>query len=150
MKYVYVIIGFLGLVLSLFFIFPMDKSDSDQVCFDSECFNVEVVSSGSDREKGLMFRESLDRDSGMLFIFDSEGLYPFWMKNTLIPLDIIWINSDFEIVYIAHNSMPCEEDPCPLIRHDGTAKYVLEINGGLASKLGIEVGDKASFDLTDE
>ena len=66
-------------------------------------------------KNGLMFRENMDSDRGMLFIFEKEGEYPFWMKNTLIPLDIIWINKDKEVVFISENAQPCEEGkPCLL------------------------------------
>src|SRR3989344_353257 len=78
-------------------------------------------------------------------LFESEGHYPFWMKNTLIPLDMIWIDEDKEIVFIYENALPCEEDPCTVISPSGNAKYVFEINGGLTSKKGIVVGQKLEF-----
>ena len=95
-----------------------------------------------------MFRESMNLDKGMLFIFDEEKEHPFWMKNTLIPLDIIWINQDREIVFIEKNAQPCPEK-CKIIIPSKKAKYVLEINGGLADKIGIELGKKLNFYLTD-
>ena len=82
----------------------------------------------------------------MLFVYDSEGNYPFWMKNTLISLDMIWINQNHEVVYIAENAESCKEF-CLEINPQKNAQYILEINGGLAKELGINVGDKAVFDL---
>lgn len=67
------------------------------------------------------------------------------MKETLIPLDIIWINSDLEVVDIKENALPCKSDFCPTFTSSKKAKYVLEINGSLVEKKGIRVGDKASF-----
>ena len=89
----------------------------------------------------------MDKDKGMFFIFESEGTYPFWMKNTLIPLDIIWIDNRNKIVYIAENAQPCPASTliCPSISPLGNAKYVLEINGGLCQALGIKAGDEVSI-----
>ena len=96
--------------------------------------------------RGLMFREKMDADKGMLFIFEKEGEYPFWMKNTLIPLDIIWINEDKEVVFISENAQPCNEEySCSSINPGNNAKYVLEINGGISEKIGLKIGDKANF-----
>jgi uncharacterized protein len=121
--------------------------ERDKVCFGSECFVVEIVSDGEERQRGLMFRENLGRNSGMLFDFHDEGWYPFWMKNTLIDLDIIWINSQYEVVHIEY-AVPCEADPC---RNYGpgekSARYVLEINGGLSDEIGLEIGDVLDFRL---
>lgn len=134
------------LILALLVFFMLDNKDIDKVCFDNECFVVEVVDTPQSREVGLMNRENLDKNKGMLFIFEVEGRYPFWMKNTLIPLDIIWIDSSGKIIDIKE-AEPCERDPCKIIDHDGSAKYVLEINKGLSSQLGIELGQIANFDL---
>lgn len=117
-----------------------------QVCFKDNCFNVELAKTAEERSRGLMFRESLDSDKGMLFIFDKEGEYPFWMKNTLIPLDIIWINAKEEVVFISDNTQPCKEEfPCLSINPGKNAKYVLEVNGGVAEKIGLKIGDKISI-----
>lgn len=118
---------------------------SERVCFDNACFNVEVVDTPETRAQGLMFREYLPEDEGMLFIFEEEDVYPFWMKNTLIPLDMIWINSDWTVVYVARDVQPCEEDPCPSINPWVPALYVLEVNAGLAEKYDVRVGSNAVF-----
>ena len=80
-------------------------------------------------------------------MFETEGNYPFWMKNTLIPLDIIWINARNEIVFIAENAQPCKEDLCPNIDPEANAKYVLEINGGLSNNFGFKVNDKINLKI---
>ena len=118
---------------------------SNLVCIRDVCFGAELPSDPSEMARGLMFREHLDGDKGMLFVFEREGIHPFWMKNTLIPLDIIWIGSEMEIVYISRNTEPCSADPCRSISPGGKAKYVLEINGGLSERYGFEVGDGVSI-----
>ncbi|MEK6845074.1 MAG: DUF192 domain-containing protein, partial [Nanoarchaeota archaeon] len=106
-----------------------------------------ISSTQEELSKGLMFRESLDKNSGMLFIFPENGIYSFWMKNTLISLDIIWINSNKEIVFIEHNAQPCQENNCKNLAPNETAKYVLEINAGTADEMGLEIRDKIKFKL---
>lgn len=83
----------------------------------------------------------------MLFIFEEEDIHPFWMKNTLIPLDILWINSRREIVFMSKKTQPCILDPCPVIQPDKKAKYVLELQGGISDTIGLIEGDKVSLDL---
>lgn len=113
----------------------------------NNCFDVEIAENNFQRERGLMDRKILDQNKGMFFVFDKEDNYSFWMKNTLIPLDIIWINQDKKIVYISENTQPCltswvgKTFFCPQINPQQNAKYVLEINAGLANKLNIKLGD---------
>lgn len=133
-----VIVVLLGVLL-----WPV-KIRTTTACFADDCFLVEVAITDAEQQRGLMFREYLDKDKGMLFIFDGEEIHSFWMKNTLIPLDIIWINQGQEIVFIAENTQPCHETCLP-IDSKQKAKYVLEINGGLARELGLNVGEKVSF-----
>lgn len=138
------LLGLFILVLITIIIFL--KNDGERICIEKNCFNVEVVDTPESRQIGLMYREQMDNRDGMFFIFENEGNYPFWMKNTLIPLDIIWIDSSGKIIDIKEAD-PCEEDPCPVFYHEGSAKYVLEINKGLSKELGIEVGKIAESDL---
>ena len=115
------------------------------VCFKDNCFRVEVASTPQERAMGLMYRDHLDEDAGMLFIFEDDGLYSFWMKNTLIPLDMIWLDEDGTVVYIAENAQPCGSGTCPLINPGREAGYVLEVNGGTVSNMGLKVGDNIDF-----
>lgn len=101
-------------------------------------FRVEIADDEAERQHGLMNRPKMDRDRGMLFEFPSEQMRSFWMKNTYIPLDIIYIARDGRIVSIAANTTPFSEAPIP---SEGPANGVLEINGGLAAELGIRPGD---------
>ena len=94
-----------------------------------------------------MYRKELDKNKGMLFIFDKEGIYPFWMKNTLIPLDIIWIDSNDKVVFISQNVQPCKNLICPSIFPTVKAKYVLEVNAGVCQEIGLKVGDELTIDI---
>jgi len=119
----------------------------DQVCFDRHCFTVEVVEEEDSRMRGLQFRPRLGKWEGMLFVFPASHPHAFWMKDTLIPLDIIWMDSSRRVVYISPNTPPCTKSPCPIYAPDQSALYVLEINAGTADDLGIETGAQAHFRL---
>ena len=103
--------------------------------------NVEIADDNEKRTKGLMFRENLEENDGMLFIFDNEEEQTFWMKNTVIPLDMIFINKNFKIVDI-QNAVPCKEDPCVLYKSAKPIQYVLEVNGYFTTKNNVKIGDK--------
>jgi len=124
-----------------------NSSRQSTVWFEKHCFYVELARTPEERARGLMFREHLDPDKGMLFIFDWEAVHPFWMKNTLIPLDIIWINRNGEVVFISKDTQPCEQEPCPTINPYRKAKYVLEVCGGTADNIGLAVGDKLTLHI---
>lgn len=100
-------------------------------------FRVEIADSNEERARGLMFRERMASGAGMLFIYDHPQRVAFWMKNTLIPLDMLFMDEQGRVRHIAREARPKDETPIP----GGDAiRYVLEINGGLAGKLGIPEG----------
>ena len=103
--------------------------------------NVEIADDDYERQQGLMLRERLDENDGMLFVFENEDYRSFWMKNTLIPLDIIFIGENLQIVDIK-NAVPCKQDSCSLYTSAKPARYVLEVNAGFAAKNSIEAGNK--------
>ena len=139
---------FVGFLVALSIFLASNNSDEmTEVCVEGNCFSVELAQTNAEKSRGLMFRESLGRNEGMLFVYDSDGEYGFWMKNTLIFLDIIWIDSEMEVVHIEHNARPCREEKCESLKPGKNARFVLEINGGLAEELGIGLGDKVGFDL---
>ena len=102
---------------------------------------VEIADTPEKREKGLQFRKHLDENSGMLFAFSSDATYSFWMKNTLIPLDLIFLSRDLDIVEIIH-AEPCEEEPCETYDTKKYSRYVLEVNGNFTTNNNIKVGDR--------
>lgn len=102
-------------------------------------FNVEVASDSASQEKGLMYRTQLSSDAGMLFDFRQPGEQVFWMKNTPLSLDLIFIRADGTVSTIAANAIPYSEDRIP---SSEPVRAVLEINGGRAYDLGIQAGDR--------
>ena len=102
-------------------------------------FQVEFVDNDATRARGLMYRKSLAPDRGMLFDFKQERPVAFWMKNTLIPLDMIFIRADGRVLSIARNTTPLSEAPVP---SGGPVRCVLEIAGGRAAQLGVLPGDR--------
>jgi uncharacterized membrane protein (UPF0127 family) len=105
-------------------------------------FWVELASTRDEIMKGLMFRQMMGADHGMLFIFEQEMPRRFWMKNTFIPLDMIFIKSDNVIHHIHENAVPMDETTIP---SNGPVSRVLEVNAGTAARLGITPGDKIEF-----
>lgn len=146
MKRRIILVAFLLVVLAISIVVLVKGKKENQVCFQNHCFGVELAKTAKEKSRGLMFRKSLDSDKGMFFIFEKEENYSFWMANTLIPLDIIWLNANKDVVFISDNAQPCEKDyPCLLINPYKNAKYVLEVNGGVAKKIGLKTGDKANL-----
>jgi len=125
--------------------FIFDKQGFVKVCFKEACFLAEILENREEALKGLMFRQELEKDKGALFVFEKDGIHSFWMKNTLINLDIIWINSKNQVVFIKKNAEPCAESKCASIRPNKKAKYVLEINAGISEKINLQIGDTVSF-----
>ena len=102
---------------------------------------VEIADNMQKLEEGLMFRKSLPEDEGMLFVFPRQGIYAFWMKNTLVALDAIYTDANGTIVDIIQMN-PCIMDPCPTYAPDSEALYVLEVNKGFSERHGIKEGGK--------
>ena len=117
-------------------------------CFENRnCIFIEIADSESEREKGLMFRESLAKNSGMLFVFEKEEKYSFWMKNTLTALDIIWINEDKKIVDVFENAQPCKTEHCPIMTPKENALYVIEANSGFVKENNVKIGQVAKIQV---
>lgn len=117
-----------------------------RVCIKNICVEAEIVHSEAEKSRGLMYRESLAWESGMLFIFDREARHNFWMKNMRIPLDIIWIDSGKNIIDITQNVLPCkDQQDCESIIPASEVKYVLEVNAGFSDKNKVRIGDKVEF-----
>jgi len=110
---------------------------------------VEVASDEETRSQGLMYRDQLAENRGMIFLFQQPGEYPFWMKNTLIPLDMIWMDAQHRIVHIAHDVQPCKADPCPNYPPNAQASSVLELAAGVAAKHHLTDGNVLRFEGMD-
>lgn len=117
---------------------------ANKVCINNACVLAEVADSEEDRQLGLMFRESLADNQGMLFIFNDEARHAFWMKNMRFPLDIIWISGDKQIVDIKTNVPPCDES-CVGLEPRVPARYVLETPAGFIERNRVKIGQQAVF-----
>ena len=111
------------------------------VVLKGERFTVELAQTADEQALGLMFREEMEDNRGMLFLFPVEAMRSFWMKNTRIPLDIFYFDADLKLVSVAENARPCKTRRCPNYPSKGPAKYVLELNAGKAAELGVQPGD---------
>ncbi len=107
----------------------------------------EVMTAPEDMARGMMFRDSLAPGRGMLFIHAQPGTYSYWMYQVRIPLDIIWMNADHQIVEVSADTPPCQTKAtdCPSYGGHRTAQYVLELGGGMAAKYGLKRGDQIDF-----
>lgn len=113
---------------------------------DGTGVSLEIADTEPVRQRGLMFRDRLAPNDGMIFVFPESGYYPFWMKNTLIPLDMLWLDVQARIVSIARSVPPCKAEPCPSYRPDGNASYVIEVVAGFAREHGLKVGDTVKLE----
>jgi uncharacterized membrane protein (UPF0127 family) len=112
-------------------------------------FTVEIADDEAERARGLMFRDAMDADRGMIFIHDEEAPQAYWMKNTKIPLDILFFNHDRKLVSAQERVPPCSlGDQCPPFASTGPALYVLELNAGLVEAMGVKPGDELKFGPT--
>ena len=140
----------LGIIIIILWIllFPK-KLEQPAVVFENKTFQVELAQTDEERQQGLMYREYLDESKWMLFVFLNEWIHTFWMKNTLIPLDMIWINKvDWENrVVDIQTAQPCTNPECDLYEPKWKSLYVLEINAWLAEKYGIDVWDLVYIEL---
>ncbi len=123
---------------------PVFKYEEAKVVIGNFTVSVEIADNYEKQMRGLMYRTKLEENKGMLFIFNEEKFRSFWMKNTFIPLDIIFINSDYEIVKI-QRGVPCKENSCKTYNSEKTAKYVLEMNKGFTEKNKILEGMNISI-----
>lgn len=139
---------FLGLVVCSLARTPTE--DFVQVFFpNGKIITAELAVTDAQRARGLMYREKLNPDQGMLFIFASAGSQSMWMKNMLIPLDFLWLDEEKRIVHIEENIPPCENMPCPSYASEIAAMYVLELKAGSIMENELKLGDKINFVLED-
>jgi uncharacterized membrane protein (UPF0127 family) len=107
----------------------------------------EVMVKDEDRAMGLMFRASLPKDHGMLFVFDQPDFHTIWMKNCKFPIDIVWLDGDRRVVDVAPSVPPCKGEPCPVYQPMRRASYVVEMNAGEAGREKVARGAALDFKL---
>ncbi|MDR3387480.1 MAG: DUF192 domain-containing protein [Rudaea sp.] len=120
------------------------RASGPSVELKGQHFGIEIAADDASRERGLMFRDSMPADHGMLFVFDRPEVQQFWMKNTHIPLDILYFDQNYRLVSMSQRTPPCHSmgNDCPVYPSSGPAQYVLELNAGTADKLGVTAGDE--------
>ncbi len=145
----HITIGVLLCVLALGFVSPcfgnkeIKLAAVDEVCLETgTCFSVSLAQTEASRARGLMYRTFLAPQEGMLFVFDKDGIYPFWMKDTLISLDILWLSAGKRVVHIETQTLPMSTRS---LVPSAKSRYVLEVVGGTVKRLGIKVGDSLTF-----
>lgn len=149
--YTLIIIAVLATVYFLFIIKPSEnlfKKEGEVTFFKKENnqknleIDVEVANNNTERMRGLMFRKEMDEDNGMLFIFEKPDTQSFWMKNTILPLDIMFIDSAGVIDTIYRSTTPYSERSLPSRRR---VQFVVEVNAGWSDKFGVKEGDLIEF-----
>ena len=148
---------FFGVLFIIFSVFIINEfrstamndplQDKNFVVINEKIIFVELAITPEDRQRGLMERDLLEKDNGMLFVFSEEDAYSFWMKNMKISLDIIWINADGNVVYFVEGAPPCVQSPCQTYSPNADALYVLEVNPGVIDVLGIEENTEVIISL---
>ena len=135
-------------MLTLALVLAVAVAPASPVCTVPDGTRVHLELALTDQEKalGLMFRDSLPADAGMLFVFDADSPVPFWMKNTFIPLDLVWLDKDGKVVDVHADTPPCRADPCPSYAPARPARTVLEVNGGFAAAHGVKPGAVLRFE----
>jgi len=135
--------------VSLFLFVGCGSGGEKQLVFKTDggitTYKVEVADTKEKRTEGLMYRESLDADKGMIFIYDKEVKPAFWMKNTLISLDMIFMDKDFKVVDYFVDVQPCKSEPCAHYIPSSNAQYIVELNAGQIGKMGLTRGDIAEY-----
>ena len=140
---------FTGLILLLLWNRPEIKlmTTGRVVFLNQQDLLIELAMTKKQRAKGLMFRESLNHNHGMLFVFDDEGIQRVWMKNTLMPLDVVFMSIDKKVVSIFKHLQPCARDECIIYSAEKQAKYMLELNAGEIDKRNIVMGQVLNLHL---
>lgn len=133
----------LGYLIPSLLLINACSASQPSVVLRGERFSVEIADDGAERQRGLMFRERMDADDGMLFLFEQQEAQAFWMKNTKIPLDILYFDQSWTLVGWSLSTPPCSlGDQCPSYPSQAPARYVLELNAGISERLGVKLGDK--------
>lgn len=133
------------LILALALMVAVPPGAPECVTPDGTHVHLELALTDEEKQLGLMFRDTLPSDHGMLFIFDADGPLEFWMKNTFIPLDFVWVSAAGEVVDVRASIQPCRSDPCPSYGSGKPARAVLEVNAGFAAAHGVRPGEQLKF-----
>ena len=143
LKRILLILFLLIIIYILFIIFNKPKTKNIPIIFGNTKYDFEIAKTISQKSLGLSNRNTLCKNCGMIFVYSSENIYPFWMKDTLIPLDIIWLDKTGKIVTY-HNALPEPKVPLTKLKNyknSSPAQYIMEINSHDFDKLKLKIGD---------
>lgn len=112
---------------------------------DGTAITVELAVTPEERQQGLMFRDRINLDQGMLFLFERDGKHSFWMKNMKFAIDILWLDRDKRIIHMEKDVPPCQSEDCPSYAPDLPARYVLELAAGSVDRLNIRLYERVDF-----
>lgn len=116
-----------------------------RIMFARVALTVDLATTPQEQQMGLSGRASMSADRGMLFVFNQEGQWSFWMHEMNFPLDIIWFNANRQVVFIEQDLSPCTPQACPVFTPPVNAMYVLEVNAGFVKANGVSVGESFTF-----
>ena len=147
-KRIAIIIGIKIIIICFFFFRAQQKIQNKQpkiiqepqFCYNWNCINLEIAKTPQERELGLMFRENLEENKWMLFIFDKPWKHGMRMRNTLIPLDIVRLTTGYKVTDIIQ-ATPCEEENCPIYKPENENLWTIEVNSWITKKLELNTGD---------
>ncbi len=123
----------------------LKPTNATRIMIRGVVLNVEIAKTPSDQARGLSGRDSMRPESGMLFVFQAESTWGFWMKDMKFSLDIIWFNSNRQAVFVEENLQPCSPNYCPVYTPPINALYVLEVDAGFVRAHGVSLGDTFNF-----
>lgn len=140
-------LGILFLMGSFLFLSFSSKQFVQVFLPDGKEITAELAVTEEQRVRGLMFREEIKENQGMLFVMEEEGPHGFWMKNMRFSIDILWLNGEKRIVHVESHVPPCQSPPCPTYHSEIPSKYVLELKAGSVEKHNLELYEKIDFIL---
>ncbi len=139
------------IILAAIFIYIFYSWPRPRVCFEKTCFKVELARTETKQKTGLMYREPLKPDQGMLFIFPTSEQHPFWMKNMRQNIDIVFLDDDKRVNFIAADQHPCATGQyCPLVTSPEDTRFVLELPAGAATRLNLPIGGQWMWDIIND
>lgn len=145
-RQILLIVGALAtLWVIIFRVLPDSVFSPSIVVVHDHSFAIEIAATPAQWERGLMDRPILAPGHGMLFVFPSPAKRAFWMKRTRMPLDLLFFDAQWRVVGVVHGAAPCTGDPCPTYSSPATTQYVLEVTGGSAAAIGVQLGDRFRF-----
>lgn len=121
------------------------QSPAPAVEIKGKTFSIEIAEDDASRAHGLMGRDSMPADHGMLFVFQDDAPRAFWMKNCKFPQDMLFFDAERRLISVQRNVPPCVSDPCPAYSSGAPARYVLELNAGQADAIGVHPGDELTI-----